>query len=92
MMDPFNSVNDPLFFMHHATLDYIWALWEEQDLTRLADYSAQPGEDFNANTQLSMGLFTPVRLVKDVMDTQNRDGKGILCFKYEGLPIERYLS
>ena len=53
MMDPFNSVNDPLFFMHHATLDYIWALWEEQDLTRLADYSAQPGEDFNANTQLS---------------------------------------
>ena len=90
MMDPVNSVNDPLFFLHHAALDYLWALWEEQDLKRLSDYSAQAGEEYSAATQLSMGVYAPAKLVKDVMDTQNRDGKGTLCFKYEGIPIERY--
>jgi tyrosinase len=90
MGDEFNSPNEPLFFLHHANLDHLWATWEEQDLKRLSDYSAQRGEAFSADTQLSMGLFGPVRSVRDVMDTQNRDGKGTLCFKYEALPIERY--
>jgi tyrosinase len=92
MMDPFNSPNDPLFFLHHATLDYLWATWEEQDLKRLSDYSAVPGEVFSSETQLSMGLFAPLKKVKDVMDSQNRNGKGYLCFKYEGMPLKRYYS
>jgi tyrosinase len=91
MMDPFNSPNDPLFFLHHANLDQLWALWQEQDPKRLSDYGAVSGEEFTSNTELSMGLFAPVKLVKDVMDTLNRNGNGTLCFKYEGLPIEKYL-
>jgi tyrosinase len=90
MGDEFNSPNEPLFFLHHANLDQLWALWEEQDLKRLSDYSAQVGEAYGANTQLAMGLFGPVKTVKDVIDTQNRNGKGSLCFKYEGIPVERY--
>jgi len=85
MSDEFNSINDPLFFQHHANLDYLWALWQEQDLKRLADYSAQPGEGFTKDTRLEMGVYAPKRLVKQVMDSQNRDGKGVLCFLYEGL-------
>lgn len=89
-MDPFNSVNDPLFFMHHANLDYYWALWQERDRSRLSDYSAQKDDDFTASTKLVLGEFGPTRLAREVMDTQNRDGKGILCFKYEGLSIKDY--
>ena len=90
-MDPFNSPNDHLFFLHHTNLDQLWALWQEQDPKWLSDYRAVSGEEFTADTKLLMGLFAPVKLVKDVMDTLNRDGNGTLCFKYEGLPIEQYI-
>jgi tyrosinase len=90
MMDPFNSPNDPLFFMHHANLDYLWALWQEKDLNRLSDYSTRKGEVYGSETELAMGIFAPTKLVKEVMDTQNRAGKGSMCYKYEGLPVERY--
>jgi tyrosinase len=86
MMDPFNSPNDPLFFLHHANLDYLWAIWQKQDGSRLSDYSAQRGEDFGANTKLSMGVIAPEKTAKDVIDTNQ------LCFKYDGLPVERYIS
>jgi tyrosinase len=90
MSDEFNSPNEPLFFLHHGNLDYLWALWEEQDLKRLTDYSKLPGDIFDAETQLDMGLFAPPRKAKHVMDTLNRDGKGVLCFKYEGLGMKAY--
>ncbi|KAF2666287.1 Di-copper centre-containing protein [Microthyrium microscopicum] len=90
MGDPFNSPNEPLFFLHHANLDYLWALWQEQDPKRLSDFSKQRGEEYGANTRLEMGVLAPVKLVKEVMDTQNRDQKGSLCFKYEGLSVESY--
>jgi tyrosinase len=94
MMDPFNSVNDPLFFMHHSALDQLWALWQEQDLKRIYDYSASKMEKqpLTPDSPLDMGVFAPQRKAKEVSDTQNRDGKGILCFKYEGLAIEKYMS
>ena len=91
MSDEFNSINDPLFFLHHANLDYLWALWEEHDLKRLSDFSAPAGEMYGPVTGLEMGVYAPGRVTRDVMDTLNRDGMGILCFKYEGLGIEMYL-
>jgi len=93
MMDPFNSVNDPLFFMHHAAMDQLWALWQEQDLKRLYDFSTKRAEKppFTPDSPLQVGIFAPERKAKEVSDTQNRDGNGILCFKYEGLPIEKYM-
>jgi tyrosinase len=84
MSDEFNSINDPLFFLHHANLDYLWALWQSQDPKRLSEFSAPPG------TRLDMGVYAPGRTAREVLDTQNTDGKGILCFKYEGLGVERY--
>jgi tyrosinase len=96
MTDVFNSPNDPLFFMHHSNLDRVWALWQEQDpLNRLHDIGPKPWFDFSPismNMVLQMGVFAPDKKVSEVFDTQNRDGRGILCYKYEGLPIERYLD
>ncbi|KAF2666152.1 Di-copper centre-containing protein [Microthyrium microscopicum] len=90
MMDPFNSVNDPLFFLHHSNLDQLWALWEEQDPKRRTDYSARQGEVFGPDSVMSLGVYGAPWTAKELMDTQNRDGKGKLCFKYEGIPIEKY--
>ena len=96
MIDPLNSVNDPLFFMHHGAIDYLWSIWQEQDPTkRLYDLDASKDRSLGASawqTRMDMGAFGPTRTVKDVADPQNRDGSGILCFKYEGMPIEKYLS
>lgn len=94
MMDPFNSINDPLFFMHHAAMDQLWTLWQEQDpKNRIYDYSAEKGdkEPLTPATLIKLGLFAPERRAEELMDTQNRDGKGILCFKYEGIPVEKYM-
>lgn len=84
MSDEFNSINDPLFFLHHANLDYLWALWQSQSPSRLKEFSAPPG------TVLDMGLYAPQRMASEVLDTENRDGKGILCFRYEGLKMDEY--
>jgi tyrosinase len=93
MMDPFNSVNDPLFFMHHAAMDQLWTLWQDQDPKRTLDFSTKRIEKppFSADSSLDVGVFAPQRRARDVFDTLNTDGTGILCFKYEGLPIEKYL-
>jgi len=97
MSDGLNSPNDPLFFMHHCAIDYLWALWQEQDFKRLQDYGdahngIMEGHHYNGNTPVYTGIFAPDRTVKELGDTQNRDGNGILCFKYEGLPMDAYLS
>lgn len=84
MNDPMNSVNDPMFFMHHAAMDRLWALWQEQDVKRIQDAP---------QTEMWIGPLEPNRRrIDEVYDTQNRDGKGILCYKYEGKPFEYYIS
>jgi tyrosinase len=92
MGDLFTSTNDPLFFVHHAGLDRLWAMWQETDIkTRLYDVSAAVNvtgpETSSATVQLDtplwMGFGAPDRPARDVMDTLNRDGKGFLCYKYD---------
>lgn len=34
-----NSPNDPIFFIHHATVDYIWWIWQGLDPSRLHAYA-----------------------------------------------------
>jgi len=93
MGDLFTSTNDPLFYIHHAGLDRLWAMWQEVDIkTRLQDLSpainvtessAGLGAPVYLETPLWMGFGAPDRPVRDVMDTLNRDGKGFLCYKYD---------
>jgi len=31
MLNPVSSPGDPIFFLHHAWLDWLWAKWQAQD-------------------------------------------------------------
>lgn len=84
MNDAMNSVNDPMFFMHHAAIDRIWAMWQEQDVDTRTENAPE--------AEMWIGPLAPVnRRISEVYDTQNRNGKGYLCYKYEGKPFEFYL-
>ena len=91
MRDLFTSTNDPLFFLHHAGLDRLWAMWQEMDIgSRLYNVSGDnrvffglTGATLTLDSPIWMGFAAPDRPVRDVMDTMNRDGKGFLCYKYE---------
>jgi tyrosinase len=95
MGDPLNSINDPLFFMHHGAMDYLWAIWQGNDEKRLHDLDVSKSGTKNVESAaavMSVGVFGPDRKASELADTQNRDGTGILCYKYEGLGAERYMS
>lgn len=32
MLDAFSSPGDPTFFLHHAQIDRLWALWQNADV------------------------------------------------------------
>jgi len=57
---------------------------------RLSDASGGPTSKLlparspiQLSTTIWLGFAAPDRPVKDVMDTQNRDGSGFLCYKYD---------
>ena len=86
-MMPSSSPNEPLFFLHHAQIDRLWALWQEQDReNRIADYKGNlPGADgengpFSALIDDMLpnfgGLISDV-MVRNVMDTKAGD----LCYE-----------
>ncbi|KJA26867.1 hypothetical protein HYPSUDRAFT_132147 [Hypholoma sublateritium FD-334 SS-4] len=88
--DVYSSPNDPLFYLHHANLDRIWAEWQSANASRLTDISGpvtQFGYPFGnaTNTQnvtlvfpLSLGVIAPNVTVGDVMNTQGNT----LCYTY----------
>jgi tyrosinase len=95
MGDALNSINDPLFFMHHGAMDYLWAIWQGDDEKRLHDLDVSKSGTKNAESAaaiMSVGVYGPDRRASELADTQNRDGSGVLCYKYEGLGVEKYLS
>jgi tyrosinase len=93
MYNTWSSINDPMFFMHHANIDRMWYIWQKSGpSTRLVDVTAytypnQTGALTNLNTVLDMGQFlAPSLPIKSVVDTLNTNGQGILCYNYESYP------
>ncbi|KAF2664657.1 Di-copper centre-containing protein [Microthyrium microscopicum] len=83
-----SSINDPIFFMHHAQLDRIWWVWQTYKPENLHKF----GGPIYPNGTGQMTLDYPVEMsevvapavpIRKVMDTLNRDGQGILCYEYE---------
>ncbi|CDU24369.1 uncharacterized protein SPSC_03740 [Sporisorium scitamineum] len=87
-MAPASSPNEPLFFLHHAAIDRLWALWQDMDPSkRLTDYAGNlPGASsrdgpFDATIDDMLpsfgGLIDQVP-VRNVMNTRAGD----LCYEY----------
>lgn len=79
------AANDPLFYVHHASLDRMWWRWQwEHPEVRLEEYSGKhmfnstPGEA-SVEDWLLYGGFTEDVQVKRAMSTES----GELCYRYQ---------
>ncbi|KAH7014498.1 uncharacterized protein B0I36DRAFT_378185 [Microdochium trichocladiopsis] len=85
-MNPTTSPNEPLFFLHHAQIDHLWWLWQQEDTSkRLTEYNG-PAFHFNeeGSREVSLddvlpmyGLVERELTVREVIDTY-----GELCYSY----------
>ncbi|KAM0806551.1 putative Tyrosinase copper-binding domain-containing protein [Seiridium cardinale] len=85
-MGPATSPNEPLFFLHHANVDRVWAKWQGRNATRLADYTGFQDQDKKTPASLTdtmpiLQLGTTKPIVKDYMDIQ----AGPLCYTYSSM-------
>ncbi|EQB56150.1 monooxygenase [Colletotrichum gloeosporioides Cg-14] len=85
-MGPATSPNEPLFFLHHANVDRVWAKWQGRNDTRLADYTGFQDTDkiYPAAITDSMPVLELADtdlLVRDYMDTLS----GPLCYTYSSM-------
>jgi len=91
MLNTWSSINDPLFFMHHANLDRIWTIWQKQSPDRLYAHGGPIwplGSNHTGNVTLDSPMYmfdavAPTLPIRTVQDTLNQNGKGILCYVYE---------
>ncbi|KAL0576037.1 hypothetical protein V5O48_005944 [Marasmius crinis-equi] len=82
-MRPHDAPNDPIFYMHHANIDRVWAKWQGDNATRLHDYrgfndvrQTQPAS-IN-DTMPTLNLLDGEVTVRDYMNTKG----GPLCYEY----------
>ncbi|KAJ4128930.1 hypothetical protein NW768_007455 [Fusarium equiseti] len=86
-MGPATSPNEPLFFLHHANVDRVWAKWQGRNETRLSDYTGKrvtPTGTIDAKITDKMpvlDLADKEPVVKDYMDTE----AGPLCYTYSDM-------
>ncbi|KAG8715998.1 hypothetical protein FRC08_009954 [Ceratobasidium sp. 394] len=86
------SPDDALFFLHHANVDRLWALWQGRNATRLQAYRGNTvqGQDDNDGSRYPLASLDdtislaslqgmPDVKVRDVMDTAS----GTLCYVYD---------
>jgi tyrosinase len=75
---------DPLFYLHHANLDRVWAMWQDMDLeVRLRDISGYssffaPFVNVTLDYQLNYSTLAPPIAIRDVMNTRGTT----LCYEY----------
>jgi tyrosinase len=78
---------EPLFFLHHAQIDRLWWLWQEEDIeNRASDYSGTIHNKDGSYTDNGVSLDDILQMmgiegdltVRDVMNTTNSR----LCYTY----------
>jgi len=80
-MGSMQSPEDPLFFVHHSFIDYLYAQWQDLDYAnRIWDYSGTNQDGSNA--ALTNSLVNLRATVQNVLDYS------ALCYRYQdtGLP------
>ncbi|KAK1225111.1 hypothetical protein PQX77_011981 [Marasmius sp. AFHP31] len=82
-MGPHWAPNDPIFYMHHANVDRVWAKWQGDNATRLEDYSGY--NDVRQTQSASKDDVMPTLNLLDkevrVRDYLNTKANG-LCYEY----------
>lgn len=79
---------DPLFFLHHAQIDRLWWLWQQQDPEhRNLDFEGPVVSSDGDSVGVEASLMNSIRMlgfaddvvVRDVMKTDT----ALLCYKYK---------
>ncbi|ORX86788.1 Di-copper centre-containing protein [Basidiobolus meristosporus CBS 931.73] len=78
------STNDPLFWLHHAFIDKIWADWQKANPSKSSDYGGVGPR--NTRAKLT-DIMVPFKVgVNTMMDTT----KAGLCYRYAELPSQNF--
>ncbi|KAF2397255.1 Di-copper centre-containing protein [Trichodelitschia bisporula] len=88
MQNVWSSINDPLFFMHHAMIDYVWWYWQHLAPQNLWAIGGPVWPNGTGLTTLDSPVYmtpfvAPDVPIRSVMDVLNEDGSGVLCYTYE---------
>jgi len=83
MQDPIASPGDPMFYMHHAFIDWVWWSWQWADPTaRLMQIEGSQNKWENIpvtlNDQLGVLGLIPNTTIAEVMDTRSQ----YACYTY----------
>ncbi|KAK0441735.1 uncharacterized protein EV420DRAFT_1649977 [Desarmillaria tabescens] len=88
MADVTTSPNDPIFWMHHGYIDYVWWKWQGDNETRINDLNnigyeseKEPATGYvetTGATVLYMFDILPNATVADVLSTED----GFLCYTF----------
>lgn len=86
MGDLWGAVADPAFFLHHANVDRMWALWQEKDETtrRMAlngtasMYDAPDTPEVTLDTMMDYGKLDQARAIREMVNPI----EGKFCYRY----------
>lgn len=87
MQDFHSSPNDPIFFLHHAQIDRVWAIWQALDVEsrQNAIYgtstlnNSPPSPEMSLTDSIAFGFAGQNEVFGDLMDTLG----GKFCYRYE---------
>ena len=88
MINVWSSINDPLFYMHHAQIDHVWWTWQNLQPQNLWAIGGPIYPNGTGTTTLDSPIYmspytAPDVKIRNVMDSLNRNGEGVLCYVYE---------
>ncbi|CAJ0945780.1 unnamed protein product, partial [Mesorhabditis belari] len=72
MFEPRTSTNDPLFWLHHSFVDFIWEMWRQQKQTRDQRSTQYPTD----NSACSAQAHFSTTIMSPFSPLTNRDGLG----------------
>jgi len=78
------AANEPVFYLHHAQVDYLWARWQNAQPNRKMDYGGPITRGSTRNEakltdRLQFLGITPDTVVRNTMDTTAAP----YCYRYE---------
>ncbi|OOF95563.1 hypothetical protein ASPCADRAFT_170305 [Aspergillus carbonarius ITEM 5010] len=87
MLDTWASVQDPVFFLHHAMVDRVWTLWQQEDPESRLEavngtgivHDPPDAELVTLDTVMDFGVLDEARKVGEVMNVNG----GMYCYGYD---------